>query len=107
MQTVYFFEKPVVQKYFKAAQPYDVYALKLGEGNIAKQLEFENKRLCLEWLENAEPRIPRSVARAVIGLERWVSPDFPYSWWIWQRPILALGMQFLFLPYADALLHLQ
>ena len=64
MQTVYFFEKPVVQHYFKAALPYDVYSLKLGEGNIAKQLQFEYRRLCLEWLEHAEPRISKSVAKA-------------------------------------------
>ena len=70
LQTIYFFEKPVIQKYFQAQQPYGIYALKLGEGNIAKQLEFEYRRLCLEWLEKAVPNISRTVAKAVIGTER-------------------------------------
>ena len=70
MQMVYFFEQPLVLTYFKAAQPYDVYALQLSEGNVAKQLQFEYKRLCFEWLEHTDPQISKGVAKAVIGIDR-------------------------------------
>lgn len=70
LQTVFFFEQPLVAKYFQAAKPYNVYALQLSEGNVAKQLDFEYRRLCLEWLEHTEPKISKGVAKSVMGAER-------------------------------------
>ena len=63
-------ELPVVAQYFQAAMPSEVYSLGLAEGNVAKQLDFEYKRLTLQWLKTTEPAIPSGVAKEVIGLER-------------------------------------
>ena len=57
-------------RYFESPQPYEIYSLGLAEGNVAKQLEFEYKRLTLQWLRTTDPAIPSGLAKEVIGSER-------------------------------------
>jgi hypothetical protein len=71
MQILYLDTLPLVKRYFEAAMPSEVYRLGLAEGNIAKQLDFEYKRLTVQWLKTTKPAIPRSVAKDVIGMERY------------------------------------
>lgn len=70
IQVLYLEELPVLQQYFEAPQPSEIYALGLAEGNVAKQLDFEYKRLTLQWLRTTRPAIPSGVAKEVMGLER-------------------------------------
>ena len=70
-------ELPVVLQYFTEPQPYKIYELGLAEGNIAKQLDFEYKRLTLQWLKTTNPPISSGVAKEVLGLERYRLTDLP------------------------------
>ena len=69
-QVIYFDEKSVIQRYFKATDPRDVYEHGLHLGNTGKQMEFERTRIVLRWLETTHPPIPKMVARSVLGSER-------------------------------------
>lgn len=70
IQILYLDELPLLQQYFSAPMPDEIYELGLAEGNIAKQLDFEYKRLTLQWLRTTHPHISSGVAKEVIGLER-------------------------------------
>lgn len=70
LQIIYTDDLPAVAQYFQADMPSEVYALGLAEGNVAKQLEFEYKRLTLQWLGSTSPAIPKGVAKHVIGMEK-------------------------------------
>lgn len=75
LQLVYMDELPVLAQYFLAPQPYEIYSMGLSEGNVAKQLDFEYKRLTLQWLRTTEPAIPSGIAKEVIGLERYITQE--------------------------------
>ena len=72
-------ELPVLAQYFQAPQPSIIYELGLSEGNIAKQLDFEYKRLTLQWLKSTNPPISSGVAKEVMGLERWGPMEMPLT----------------------------
>ena len=74
---MYMDELPVLMQYFEAPQPSEIYELGLAEGNIAKQLDFEYKRLTLQWLKTTNPPISSGVAKEVIGLERYCQQICP------------------------------
>lgn len=70
LQIHYFEERRVIKRYFKAASPTEVYELEFTEGDVAKQLDYDQARLTQRWLQSTKPPIPRVVAKGVIGNER-------------------------------------